>query len=42
MRKTLLTLAALLAVAGCSKDIPTAVCTTTTENAEVNTQGEKK
>jgi len=31
----------LLIAAGCSKDIPTTVCTTT-ENAEVNTQGRKK
>ena len=41
MKKTLYILAALLAVAGCSKDIPTEVCTST-GNAEVNTQGEKK
>ena len=41
MKKLLLTLAALLAVA-CSKDIPTTVCTTTTEIVETKTQGEKK
>ena len=32
----------LLIAVGCSKDIPTAVCTTTTENAEDKTQGGKK
>jgi hypothetical protein len=42
MKKTLLTLAALVAVVGCSKDIPTTVCTTTTENVETKAQGEKK
>jgi hypothetical protein len=31
----------LLIMVGCSKDIPTAICTST-ENAKVNTQGEKK
>jgi hypothetical protein len=31
----------LLIAVGCSKDIPTTVCTST-GNAEVNTQGEKK
>ena len=42
MKKTLLTLAALVAVVGCSKDIPTEVCTSTTENVEAKTQGGKK
>ena len=34
-------MAVLLIAVGCSKDIPTEVCTTT-ENAEVRTQGGKK
>jgi hypothetical protein len=32
----------LFIAVGCSKDIPTTVCTSTTENVEANPQGGKK
>ena len=35
-------MAVLFIAVGCSKDIPTEVCTSTTENVEAKTQGVKK